>query len=172
MTDPTVVAGEAFPGNVVKVLAEEYPRIPDVERVGGVVARPLNRLDSNFMIGVVALHWEPGGTERSGQSQLLGQNESTLNTYNFMVQGLVKTMDEEVGIASSSLFAKIIRTMLYRDPRVRLRLSQLSEVSLGFHERFSKLVVRSQRYASNEVEGNWLYLSVTDFAVVTETVPA
>lgn len=165
-----LVEGGAFPYNVVQVITTEYTseKYPDVEIV---VERPLTTLDASFSIGIVALTWVPGAHERAGQDNLLGQIEPTLATYHYAIQSLVRHTDPIEGLATAALLAKQVRTMLVRDPQVRLRLAALSETSLGATERLQRWGVGTQRYASNELEGEWLYLATTELWVETETVP-
>lgn len=161
-----------FPGNIVTALVEAYTEIPDVEHV---VPRPLRAMDPSMMVGVVSLGWEPGAIEIAGQqrdSRLLGQQEPTLQTYNFVIQALVVDMDTERGLMVHSIFSKIVRAMLARNEPLALRLAALTETTLGVTERFQAKGVARQRFAANEIEGQWLYLSTTEFWITTETSPA
>lgn len=168
VADPTAAAGLSFPGNVLQVFEEEAVRYEDIELIE---KRPLTVMDPSFSIGLVALTWVPGAHERAGQDNLLGQIESTLSTYHYAVQALVRSADPVEGLASHGLFTKLVRAMLVRDPQVRLRLAALSETSFGITERLQRWGVGQQRFASNELDGDWLYLSTTEMWVETESVP-
>lgn len=172
MTDPLLAAQGAFPGNVLQVLDDEFKTIPDIELVE---KRPLTKFDPSFSIGLIALGWRPGAHEINGRSnhagQLLGRNEPVLSTYTFAIQAFAKHADAVEGLAIHSLLSKLVRTMLYRGPQVPLRLAALSETSLGVTERLQRWGVGQQRFASNEIESEWVYLSTTEMWVETETSP-
>lgn len=104
----------------------------------------------------------------------LGQNpapsEPTISTYVIGVQAFVKDFSEERGLARHSVLSKMIRSMLYRDAPLRVGLSALSVTMNDSVERSQRWGIRAQRYLSNEIDGNFLYLSTLEFWLDTETV--
>jgi hypothetical protein len=93
-----------------------------------------------------------------------------LDTYNIGVQGFVKDMDRERGLAVSSHMAEMLRTMLYDDEPLRVGLSLLQATVLGVTKRTARWKVGSQRYLSNEVDGSHIYLSTLELWLETERV--
>lgn len=169
-TDPAYTDSSlmAFPGNVIGCIEVAANTIPDIELVA---RRPLTPMDPTWSIGIVALHWQPGATERGARdAHLLGKLEPTLSTYTYAIQALVRHADAQDGLALHSLLSKRIRAMLYRDAGLRVALAALTETSFGVTERLQRWGVSTQRFAANEIESEWLYLSTTELQVVTETV--
>lgn len=150
-----------FPNNVVDVLTEELGAVEGVEHVA---KRPLNPPDPNMSIGVYALDWIPQGFE-------IGQYEPVLATYNYALQAFVKHANEEEGILKHTLLSKLVRSMLYRETSIRVRLGALTETSLGIKERTQRWGVRQQRFISNEISGQFLFLSTMELWLETEAVP-
>lgn len=171
------MTGIPFPNNVTLVLVEHLgtidtlskmhnPADPD-DAVGipAIYARPLRPSDPAVSIGVM-----PVDFASNLDSIEFSSNEPTLNTYVWAVQNLVKDSNEETGMLMHGLVSKAIRAMLYRDTALRVALSELSENSLGITERTQRWGVRQQRYANNEIDGVFTFLSTTDFWVETESV--
>lgn len=170
MTDP-------YPNCVTTVLKEQYAdKITDLSAFEGpnntqikaVFTRPLRPSDPKVSLGVFAANWQPDEYEMGNPSPA----EPTLQTYQYAIQVLVKHSEEQAGRALHGLVSKSVRSMLYRDQDVRLALSQLTETSLGVLERFQRCGVRQQRFANNEIDGQFLFLSTAEFWVQTESVPA
>lgn len=149
----------AFPANIVKALKDSYATTPNV---GAIIGRPLRRLDPNASIGVYALDWVPG-------PPLIGQEEPVDAIYQVNVQALIKHMQEDEGRAQHSMFSKYIRSMVARDQATRERLAALSETSMGVIERFQKVKVRTQRFISNEIKDEFLFLSTMEILVTVES---
>lgn len=149
-----------FPTSIVDALAEQLALTTGA---GKVLRRPLRPTDPDQSIGVIAADWVPN-------EMVIGQHDPAVGTYLFQVQAFVKHTDEEEGRDSHANFAQVIRSMLYRDAGLRVRLAGLSHAADGLLERVQRWGIRQQRYASNEVDGQFLYLSTTEFWVETETV--
>lgn len=149
-----------FPTAIVDALAEQLALTTGV---GKVMRRPLRPTDPDQSIGVTASDWVPN-------EQVIGQHDPAVGTYLFAIQAFVKHADEEEGRDDHTDLAQAIRAMLYRDLGLRVRLASLSHSADGLIERVQRWGVRQQRYASNEVDGQFLYLSTTEFWVETETV--
>jgi len=156
------MSGEVgFPNNVVEVLSDEFGSIENLQYV---LKRPLNSTDPDMSIGIYALDWVP-------QSFEIGQYEPVLATYHYALQAFVKHANEEEGILKHTLLSKLVRSMLYRETSIRVRLGALSETSLGIKERTQRWGVRQQRFISNELEGQFLFLSTMELWLETEAVP-
>ena len=151
-----------FPMNVVDVLHDRLAKLmPD----HAVIDRPLRTSDPARSIGLYVADWNP-----EGNSQEIGQYEPTVSTYQFRVQNLVKHTDEIAGKALFALDAKSVRVVLYRDPNLRLLLSELVEELIGTRERATLWGVARQRFLSNEMRGTFVYLAQTDFWLKTESI--
>jgi hypothetical protein len=79
-------------------------------------------------------------------------------------------MDEETGISEHATLSKMVRGMLYRDETLRVQLATLVWTDGLTTERAKRWGVVNQRFISNEIGGVWLYLSILEFWLETETV--
>lgn len=149
-----------FPMLIVDALAEE---LAFTIGVGKVLRRPLRPTDPDGSIGVIAADWVPN-------AMVIGQHDPAVGTYLFQIQAFVKHTDEEEGRDAHADFAQRIRLMLYRNAGLRVRLGGLAHTADGLIERVQRWGIRQQRYAANEVDGEFLYLSTTEFWTETETV--
>lgn len=132
-----------------------------------VIERPLRIADPYRAIGIF-----PTVSEPLQESAEIGGWEPTLQRYNYRIQCLVRHQDEVLGRRLYAVDTKIIKTILYRDNDLKTRLAALSDESVGFRETFKRFVVGSQRFLNNELNGQFTYLSVTEFFVETEVSPA
>jgi hypothetical protein len=149
-----------FPQNVVKELKASLTSMVGVDKV---LQRPLKPTDPSGSVGIFATVWNPEGWQ-------IGQYDPAVTQYGITVQTFVKHGSEEVGIALHSKLAKRLRVMLYRDEELRLRLGSLSTTEGAVVERAQRWGIRNQRYLSNEFQGNFLFLAVTEMWLQTEIV--
>lgn len=156
-----------FPNNVVNLLATRFELFdPDLF----VTKRPLRHIDPEQSIGVFGALWSPDDDSYEMKGAPIGRSEPTLQSYIITIQAYVKDMDEERGHSAHSVLSKTIRTMLYRDEPLRVGLIGLSSSMFGSVERLQRWKVRNQRFNSNELQGDWLFLSTLEFWLETETV--
>ncbi len=149
-----------FPTNIVEVSRDFILPLLSVENVYRRVLRPE---DPNSSVGIVAVDWEPG-------EYLIGQEEPALSMYHFSIQSLVKHGNEEEGLTHHSLLAKNLAHLLYRDAAFRVALLTLNAEVMGVKESARRMGVRQQRYRSNEIDGEWLFVSTTEMWVQTESI--
>jgi hypothetical protein len=153
-----------FPNNIVELLALRSQLLDsDIT----VLKRPLRNTDPNQSIGITAAQWLPDENSR----EMLGAAfavQPTLSRYTVSVQAFVKDMDETRGLNVHSVFSRIVRSMLYTDNPLRVGLSQLSSTLDGATERSQRWGITQQRFFSNELSGEWLYLSTLEFWLETE----
>jgi hypothetical protein len=64
--------------------------------------------------------------------------------------------------------SKSIRAMLYRDPELVLQLRRLNETVDGTVERAKRMVITRQRFFSNRMRSDMVFLSVIQGYVQTE----
>lgn len=161
-----------FPNNVVEILV---PRLRTIDPDIPILKRPLRDGDGAQGIGVFASTWLPdeASYEMNGGVSLIGQpraaSEQTLSTYTIIIQGYVLDTDEQQGIGVHNVLAKMIRTLLYRDPVLAVGLGALSYTLLGSTERMQRRRVGIQRYLNNEIDGVFMFLSSLEYYVETET---
>lgn len=129
-----------------------------------VVGRPLRNVDADGAVGVVAVDWLPGDF-------VIGQPMPAVATYLFSLQALRKFASEEEGITAHYGLAKNVLRMLYGDTTFRVLFGDLTETSAGYLERVQLWGVRQQRYLANEINGQFMFLSVTELWVQVENVP-
>lgn len=159
-----------FPQNAIEAIRDELLTLPMFTELdtGGraVFMRPLRPSDANVSAGVFALDWRPDQVEIMGRPN----GDPTLGTYMIAIQCLVKHGDEQAGLAAHSEASKAVRSMLYRSNSLRLALTSLTETSLGVTERAKRWAVGQQRFANNELNGTFLYLTTTELSLQTETI--
>ena len=149
----------AFPAAVIEVLEDELPNhFPDYE----ILTRPLAQTDPALSVGVFATDWrpEPGSEE-------IGGLQPTINNYLIRLQAMTKNTDRQEGRANASTAGSLLRTMLYRDPTLRVRLTQLQYEAMGGVERLQRYGVQTQRFLNNELRGTFVHFVSTDFWVQT-----
>lgn len=153
-----------FPNNVVSLCKTRFGTIDtDIE----VLRRPLRNTDPQQSIGIFAQQWL--GNDRSKEI-MGGFQEPTLQTYRTGIQAFVRDGDEERGLAIHSVLASRIRSMLYRDTPLQVGLSSLSatDPATGVKESARRWGIGPQRFYSNEIGGEWLYLATLEFWLETE----
>jgi len=159
-----------FPANAVQTIADRIKStvaVSDLDPTGkAVFVRPLRPTDPAVSVGVFALDWRPDQYEIMGKPN----GDPTLATYLLAIQCLVKHTDEQEGLTLHTETAKAVRSMLYRDATLRVALTSLTESSLGATERALKWGVGQQRYANNELNGTFLFLTTTELSLQTETI--
>lgn len=154
-----------FPNNIVEIVTTRAALI-DADLF--VTKRPIRQSDPNQSVGVFASLWVPN--ERS--KEMLGQayaSRPTLSTYNVTIQAFVKDMEEARGLNTHSVLSQTLRSMLYNDQPLRVGLSALQSTLSGATEQAQRWGVSQQRFYSNELQGQWLYLSILEFWLETET---
>jgi hypothetical protein len=161
-----IVADETqFPNNIVQVVAARSALI-DTDLF--VIKRPLRNTDPNQSIGVFASTWVPDDESK----EMLGSAfavQPTLSRYQISVQAFVKDMDEIRGLNTHAVLSRMVRSMLYTDNPLRVALSQLQSTLNGATEQSQRWGVSHQRFFANEIGGDWLYLSILEFWLETET---
>lgn len=154
-----------FPNNIA-ILLETRVKLLDADLF--VIKRPLRNSDPNQSVGVFASLWSPNDDSH----EFLGQVHAvrpTVQRYACTVQAFVKDMDEERGLNTHSTLSGAIRTMLYNDEPLRIALGSLQSNLNGVIEQAQRWGITQQRYFSNELSGEWLYLSVLEFWLETES---
>lgn len=164
-----------WPNNAVAAIAEQAEKLDEEVHV---FRRPLRESDPNVSLGVFASEWIPDPQSFEMGQRTLGQDVQaqvfhsgpTLQQYRIFIQAFVKDMDEYRGLSKHSVFAKMVRDMLVRDPETIVALRGLSVVGTdGLTERSQRRWIANQRYISNEISGSWLYLATIEFMIETET---
>jgi len=162
MIDP--LAQDGFPNNVVSCIAEVLPAIDEDVRV---YKRPLRPSDTNYAISVYGTLWAPD--EDSFEIGHLFPGEPTLQNYQIGIQSLIKDGDTERALAVSTLMARHIRSVLYRNEPMRLALGSLYVQDDTSRESMRRWGIRNQRFMSNDIEGKFVTISVLDLWIETET---
>lgn len=161
MIDPAAEA--VFPGNVIECIAAV---LPAVDADATVYKRPLRPTDPNYAIGIYATTWSPD--EDSLEIGHAPPQEATLNSYQIGVQTLIKDGDTERGLAIGTIFARRVRSVLYRNEPLRIALGSLYVEDGSSRESMKRFGVRGQRFMSNDIEGKFVFISVLDYWIETE----
>lgn len=154
-----------FPNNVVNLI---YAQAQQLDADLAMFKRPLRRSDPGQSIGVYGSQWVPDEDSFEMGGSSAGFHEPTLASYLVSIQAFVADFDEERGLATSSVLSTMVRSMLHRNDNLRVALRALSVVMEGSTERTRRFSVRTQRFNSNEIDGNFLYLSTLEFWLETE----
>lgn len=154
-----------FPNNVASLIATRFTILDD-DLV--IIQRPLRASDPNETVGIFPTTWGTDEDSYELKGRQLG-TEPTIGRYLVLIQGFVKDADQQRGLVRHSILAKMIRAMLYRDTTLAVQLQALSVDLLGTIEQFQRWGIRRQSYLSNDVQGQWLYLSTTEMWFETST---
>lgn len=149
---------EPFPENIIAVLREKLQELDGVE---AIVARSLEPTDPNGCIGIVVDGWRMEDVEMGGFGE-------TASIYEFSIQHMVKHTNQEEGQKTHRLVARNLRRMLVRDQSLRVALGQLQDGEYPV-ERSLLWKVPTQRFASDEIAGQFVFLSVTELNFHTQT---
>lgn len=134
-----------------------------------VLGRALRVVDPQRTLAVFAMDWKPGRDYEMADDRL---GEPLLPRYMFEVQALVRASKEEMGRDEIATLSKIVRAMLYRDQGLAVALRGLSDELLGHVERVKRWGVPVQQFYSNELSGQFCFLSTASLWVEVEQVPA
>ena len=154
-----------FPNNAVEVMLPYFGQIDDDLTV---VRRMLRPSDADHMIGVFPALWQPEGDDPYEMGHPFS-HEPTLQTYQIGVQTLVKHGDSEVGLKLHCVIAQLVRTVLYKNEGLRQAIGGLSITVGSVTERVLRWEVRLQRMIGNEIEGTFVFVSVAEVLLTTET---
>lgn len=152
---------DTWPVNVEEVLVEE---LAEMEGIQATINRPLTEEDASHAIGVYVLSW--GAPD---DAYMIGQPDPVLNVYSFAIDLIVKGMDRALIHAEMATLTKRLRTMLYLDDDIQVRLNQLSEVSFGRTESYKRMRVTRQDYRTGSLGGMSLAASTTTITVETDS---
>jgi hypothetical protein len=160
-----------YPVNVVEVLKIGLATalaIKHPDMTFNIFKRPLDFQDPSNSLGIAALDWEPVISSMEIGSNL---GEPTISRYNYVVQFFCKHSNEEAGESTHAQVTRSIRWAIYRDATIKAGLAALTVNGPDGIERFMRCGIQSQRFANNDdKKGSFLFLSVTEFYVETETV--
>jgi len=152
-----------FPYNAVDLMATRLDLIdPDVI----VLQRKLYTTDPVQCIGVAASTWSPDPA--SYEMQGSAPAEPTIQRYDILVQALVKDTEEVRGIRVASKLSKMVRGIILTDIPLRDSLRTLTSSLYGVTERTLRWSIPAQQYLSNEVSGQFIYLSTIRVLLETE----
>lgn len=154
-----------FPNNVVDLLNTRLNLIDDDLRI---FRRPLRETDPVQSIGIFAMQWMPQDDSYEFRG-FPSASQPTIQSYLIMLQAFIRDADEERGLATHSVLTKTIRSILYGDEPLQVGLSSLVISMNGSSEHSKRWGIRQSRYFSNELDGDWIYLSTTEFWLETET---
>lgn len=152
-----------FPYNFVDMMAFRFSMIDDDLFV---CKRRLYTTDPAQAVGVFADVWAPDQQSYEMRGDLA--SEPTRQYYDIMVQCMIKDTDEERGIAVTSKLSKIIRGIMLTDVPLRDSLRTLVTDLYGVRERTLRWSVPAQRFLSQELQGQFIFLSTVQVRVETE----
>jgi hypothetical protein len=153
-----------FPWNAVVLIAT---RLNLVDEDIPCFRRRLYSTDPVQTFGCSPANWHPVQDSLEMRGADLAQ-EPTIQKYSLVVQAMVKDTDEERGIAVHSQMSKIARSILLTDIPLRDSLRALSADLYGVRERTLRWSIQSQRYLSEELKGQFTYLSTIEVQLETE----
>lgn len=153
-----------FPWNAVILISDRLSLVdPDVQ----CFRRRLYNTDPVQTFGVSPASWIPVEESLEMRGADLAQ-EPTIQRYGLVVQAMCKDTDEERGIAVHSKMSKIARSVVLGDIPLRDSLRALYADLYGVRERTLRWSIRSQRFLSEELKGQFTYLSTIEVQLETE----
>lgn len=162
-------AVSTFPESIVDALkahlGPDDDGVPQVEGITAAFARQLRRSDVNGGLGIhvddwVAIDYEMGGT---------GLLRPTVKEYNLTLAHMVKNLAEEPGAKTHREVAKSLLAMLVEQSPLTVALRQLVGIGDTYTERIDKWQVPGQKFADNEIEGSFVYLSATELTITVSS---
>lgn len=168
MSEPVTTLDElaviAFPAILVEFLATRYESLT----LGfNVVRRMPRNSDANYTIGVVPITKTPDQdtNEMRGPNSFVGPTNQQLV---IVIYAFVKDSDHTRGMATHSVLAEIVESMLVDDLGTRAGLAVLEATVLGITKKVARFWVRQTRYISNELGGTNQFMSATELIVELE----
>ena len=141
-----------------------YDEVQLLDEAITALRRPLRPTDPNYSVGIFGTDWQPV------EHEIGGPPDPSLSRYEVSIQSLVKHAVEEEGQALHTNIAHRLRTMLYRNNDLRVRLGQMRiEFAGGVSEGVTRTGISNQRFRSNEIQGQFVYVSLTNFWFETHT---
>ena len=126
-------------------------------------ARRLRATDGPYALGMRVATWS-----HDPATAQIGQVEPGLGYYSVQLQNLVKHMDEEQALRIFDVQCALMRSVLYRDTDLRVRLLGVAEEVSGSSERTKRLFVVRQDFLDNKVSSQFMYLCSTEVRIETE----
>jgi len=153
---------EVFPSNAIQLICDRAAMLyPDLF----IIQRMLRQADPTQSLGVYPLNWLPDeGSYETGNFE-----EPTIQRYVIGVQTFVMHADPVKGIQIHSVLSKVMRSLLYNDVPLSVGLNQLQITMFGKTEKIQRRGIARTKYLSNEVRGQFLYLSTTEYWLETQT---
>lgn len=163
MLNPDVIV--CFPNNVVDMLATqlediELPLPSEMEKRVRIEKRPIRNTDYTQTVSIIPALWMPDMDSMEMQGS---RSEPTIQRYTILVEALVVDLDEERGLATHALLSSIVRLKLYRSIPIRVALPLLEVDLEGYRERLMRWGIHQQRFANNQLEKNFVFLSTLEF---------
>lgn len=156
-------ANAVFPNNVVILMGDA---LKEIDEDVPVYRRRLYSTDDVQAIGIFAQQWMP----RDDSYEMQGtQGMPTVQVYEITLMCLVKDMDEEVGMMAHAELTKLAHKTIMRDSILRDSLRGLHTDLYGERERLLNWRIETARYLSEEVGGEFIYLSTSTIRLETET---
>jgi len=154
-----------WPQSFIDVLVGETPELMDVAGVNAVIDRPLDQTDANGSCGLYVMSWQP-----PPDAFEIGVNFPTRGNYMYALDFLSKGIDRASARTEMAVVTKRLRTMLYHDEQLQVRLKMLSESSAGVTENYSRMRVIKQDYEMGKLGDTHLAASTTIITVTTENI--
>ena len=160
----TILPGNTeFPNNVIDLVTLRIPTAVDTDLQ--VWKRMLRPTDGPQAVAVF-----PSTKLPVPISKEIRGVESTLKTYNIIIQSMVKDTDEAACISVHSILANRLWRLWLRDSPLHAGLTALSVAVDNTIERFQRRDMTLQRYLSNEVQGTFVQTAWIECWFETETV--
>lgn len=163
-----MIAADAtvFPGNVSIALKACLDLIDAEVKV---FLRPLLATDGIQAIGCYETEAVPNIESLEMRGYVMGAQQPVLTTYDFNVMSMVVHSDQMIGIAQHSTLAKRVRSTVANNPDLDVALKALASTEFGRVERAQRWGFRRQSFQTGDLNGMFLFVSVSEFWLETET---
>ena len=155
-----------FPNNVIEALVSHVEAIDPKVRC---LRRRLVVSDASYSVGITVSSVVPDAETFEMVGMSSGHHDATIRRYEFSVQALVKDAKETRGMYSHALLSQLVWVTLARNPNLDVVLGELRSTILGTTETTSRWGISRQQFFSNELQGSFVYLTVLDFWLETQT---
>lgn len=154
MTDLSV-----FPYNIARTI---QPFLKQIDGVS-VFRRRIGPTDPNPSVGITALSWQP-------DEYMLGQRAPGLSTYMVGVQVYHKNSNQEDGEEKHASLSTAVRNLLLRNQELNDALAMLRDGTEPPFERLNNWNFVTQRFAQEEINESFVFLSGAELTFQTEMV--
>lgn len=155
-----------FPSNVISLFAAKFA---EVDSDLPIKMRPLIETDGTQAVGVYPVDYRPDQDTHEMKAYIGGAQVPVLQDYLINIMTMVMDSEQERGIATSSTLSDKICSVVAYDTVLDVALKNLVITESGRIKSARRWGIRRTIYQSGDLRGFFLYVSVSEFWLQTET---